>query len=459
MRKLLSISLFLILGLNSLLANEIVLEKHYKVLETFSGDIKNKETFHVIIAKNKDTKTYDLIPISFFNNNLVRLLPISFKQKPSIRSYHSSNNIITLIICEGTTYPINKMALDINLETGAHKLSGVITTNNFKAVLREENKSFLITNQYSDLKITRIEDVNNISTIDLKKNKANASFLKRISKSRIGSVNTNKFVKNGSINSFKMYCDNDILYLTKDDFSNRLTSVITLDTKAVNKTNNSTLNEYRYDKFKAVKEVSSYLYNNCLYQLLLNNDVGFIQINNLNTGTFKSISLNKAIMDLSIKGEGFVDLKSFLKHATKTKKKSTITVNESLNGEYILRCDFVDSISYGFNYNWWFHQQQQFHLNSLPQIGPNNSFFDLYYDSISESNNHYFEIIIDQNFNVLDKEKVASKFKYINKNKYFKNIDDNENLKHVSTVFLDDVFVYFYLDSKSNSFKVSNKTL
>ena len=436
-------------------SNEIILEEHYKVVNTFSGDIDKKDTFHLIIAKNKKNKKYEIIPVSYFNTNLVRLPSISFKSKPSIISYHSNNDGITLVISTGGSEPVKK-ALGVNLITGKYTLSEKITRYNLKAALRKKDKSLLITNNFSDLKISQIHSVDSINSFLFKKNKKNSQFFKRVQNSVFSPVNTDDFVKNGPISTFKVYYVNDILCFTRDDFYKKLTSIVRfnflngIDDKDVD------YKEFIYERFKEVKEVSTYLYNNKLYQLLLGKKSGFININDIVTGEFKSISLKEVI--------GSTDLQDFLKESTKGKYKSTITVNMSSDGKRIVRCDYVDSTIYGYNYNWWFHHQQfmwhqQHMMQNVPSFGPSNLSGDFNDNFFNNNDKHYFEIVLDENGGVLKNAKVNYELKDIDKKKHTKSVDDDESIKHVSSVFIDNLFIYFYLDLKANSFKVSNKSI
>lgn len=464
MRFLLGICIVLLFSFNTLLANEITLEDHYKVIGTFSGDLQKKETFHIVIAKNKQTKLYEIIPISYYNNSLIKLSSIEFEYKPSIKSYHSKGHKVTLLISLYPTLIGKVLALDINMNSGEHKLSKVITDKDIKASLLKPDKNFLITKHSDGLEVIKVTDASTTESIVFSKNKDNNEFFKNIYSSNFGAVNTSEFVENGSIDNFKIYSEENTLYLTKDNLFDRFSTVLKLDFDSVFRKSYSVFKDFQFEQFRTVREMSSYMYDNKFYQLLLSKETGFIKIINIETS--ESINITLSDENLSNRGDSFKTIESLLKEAIKGKYTPTITVNKSYDDMLIIRCDYVDSSTYNYNNNgnlgnhheqFLMHHQQM--INSGSSFGPNSWLYDFHSDFYNLKNEHYVELVLDKNFNIVIKEDIRSKFKNIDKKKYTKSIDENESIKHVSSVFLDNAFVCFYLDIKSNTFQISQKPI
>ncbi len=464
MRVISKMCLLLFLSIHISYANEIKLGENYKIITTFSGKLGDKESFHIVIAKNRDTKKYEAIPISFFNNTLKKLESISFNKQPIINSYHSNNNLISMAVSLGSVRPIRKSIVDLNIITGAYKVTSIPKESVLKASIRNLNKTLLITKHFNILKVYKVVNSQDISSASFRREKQNRHFFKGASSSSFAPIDRDEFVANGSTNSFKVYSDDtDMLHITKDDFSNKFTSILSVNMPAKDSVELSVNSkEFSYDKFSTVREASSYFFEDNLYQFICDRKSSFININNLKTGKLISIVLSDE--KIHSHADGFEDLSDFLKYAVKSEYKSTITVNKSSNGDnLIIRCDYVNPITYNYHRDWfwWQFQQpildhQQMINNSIRSFGPSNTYGDICF--LEDAKKHYFEIVLDKDFNLVNKGvSVAYKYKEIDKEKHIKDIKEEKAFEHLSSVFLKDLLVYFYLDTTSNTFKVSNK--
>ncbi|WP_242203308.1 hypothetical protein [Aestuariivivens insulae] len=466
MRNFFTLITFLVFSFYTFADNKIQLEDHYKVIGTFSGDIEKSNSFHIVIAKNKESKMYEIIPVSYFEMNLIRLPSISFKKQPSIKSFHSNNNVVSLIVAIGNSYPIQKKILDVNFVTGEYKLSKSITVNKLKAIVRKEDKSYIITGDEGRLYLTKIKSSDQLVSVKIVKGENNALFFKKISNSSFSAVDTDEFVKNGPVQPYKVYCyDDDVMYITKDNFSKKHTSVISVMIDTTDTNTNIGSVEFSYERFKSPKEASSFLHNGKVFQFVLDKKLGLIKITDFKTHEYKSLLLKEEL--LYSKGEGFDDLNNFLDQASKGKYKSTITVNESTDGRLIIRCDYVNPTVYGYNYNWWWHHQQfiwhhqQMMMNNIPKFGPNSNWFNAFKSFDYYAKDHYFEIVLDKECNIITNngETIKPLVPTIEKKKYTKEVDEDESIDFVSSVFLKDEFVYFYFDKNYDSFRVSKKAI
>lgn len=98
MKKLLLLLLLFTTIANAADVVKFRLAQNQKLEGTFSGDLDKKESIHFVIAKNTDTKKFDML--SFFmdaSGNIKELEKISFKKVPSILSYHKTGNTLTVL--------------------------------------------------------------------------------------------------------------------------------------------------------------------------------------------------------------------------------------------------------------------------------------------------------------------------------------------------------------------------
>jgi len=469
MKVLLRTIILLLLFANNLIANEIILEDHYKVLSTFSGDIEKKQSFHIIIAKNKNTGHIEIIPIAFFNNVLKKYSGIVtiFPETPSIESYHIvKDKKVSFLIMFGFKTPRKKCVVDIDFSSGEISPANFLPNQKLKSTLKLKNKQLVICKDLNDLYVYQISSSNSIIPFKLSKNNNNKAFFKGNSNNVFDPINTQEFVSNGSINDIKVYGDTlNNLYLTKDILKEKQTYVLTINlSKSIGEDINSTVKAFKFSDFKSFKGMCSYYHDNKLFQLLLSKDQGFIKINDLITGDVRSINITDH-SDFIIASKGFKSLEVFLKNATKSKFKSTITVNEHRdNNHLVLRVDYVSAISYNYHFDWWWYHrrlfwpEQQIMNNLIRSFGPLNPLVD-YYDVVTtEDDEHYFELVMDKKTLQLINKTTEYKFRDIDKIGISEQNQD-KTYNYSSSVFLDNKFVQFYQDKKSKAFRIVSKPI
>ena len=135
--------LLICLGFNSpsKKSNSITLDDKYKVETTFSGNFKNESSFHLIVAKNKDTKNFEIIPYIYQQDAFKNLKSIVFDSEPSLVSFHSNDAVISLITSHKKGKDEVFSVYDINSETGETQKSKDISSKDFKAVSRNPNNN------------------------------------------------------------------------------------------------------------------------------------------------------------------------------------------------------------------------------------------------------------------------------------------------------------------------------
>lgn len=95
MKKIVFICLVLITDVffaKSVDPNEITIPKHYKIENTFSGDLVNNSSFHLIFAKNKKTKSFKVFSYLFDGNTIEELPSLKNDKSYGILSFHEENS-------------------------------------------------------------------------------------------------------------------------------------------------------------------------------------------------------------------------------------------------------------------------------------------------------------------------------------------------------------------------------
>ncbi len=458
--------------------NQITLPKHYKTENTFSGDLSETSSFHLIFTKNKKTKKFEVFSY-LFNGEKIDKLPSFINEKSySVVSFHKKNNILSLLL----SYKIKKESfvkrIDFNLSTKSKTEHQPFKNEDFLTSIRQKEKSILIYKDYKEKKSFRIfEFIGNskpvVKELKLKRRKDKVeAFFKDKS---VSSVKTDEFVANGSTNDIRVYFENNTLFFTKDtedpfqinvvgiDLNNKRTNVTQVLKFDLNKSNlTPKFVTFKNANEKKFKKATSFLSNNKLFQLALSKDTGLINIADINT----SKSLNTITLDenLNSKAKGnpdFKDIRSFLKRAGKNRYKATITANKTKTDKIIVRVDYVD-ITYRYNYNWWWHHQQMFMHQQQIQMsvptgfGPRQPNEDVY--TFSEKK-RFFELLLDANGQLLNEDLPETFYKEINKKEYIDKLDDVKGYSMESSCFLKGSFRFIAYSKKSKVFTIQTNPL
>lgn len=451
------------------LVKEVKLEKQQIVLSTFSGDIMGDNSFHLIIVKNTSKKQHEIVPVSYINGDLVKLPVISFERPPSIISYHSKQNNLSVILSQKIKNKEYFSVLDIDIVTGKHKISESAPLKNFKTVIRNKDKSFLLfSDKTQGLKIVTIESSSLIKNTTIASNFGNEKILKSILNNGIAATNTEEYVKNGPLGKVKAYSNDKEIVITSEDIKALATSILKIP---INETGNLNIKakEYLYQPFDKLKKASSYQYQNKVYRINISKEQGVIDVINLINDKIKKVNLSKET--IYNKSKGFVDLSTFFKKASKAKNEPTITINQLKNGNVLVRVDYVFIKEYGYNYNWWWQhhwfnqhmmwQQQQImqHIQQqhIPKgFGPNMPFENFYF--VSEEN-HSFEIVLSPESNILLNNNAETVHLKIDKKKHIDLLKKQKEFKYASSVFVNDdsTFRYFAYFKKSKAFQIFEK--
>ncbi|MBW2960511.1 hypothetical protein [Mesonia aestuariivivens] len=456
--KILIIS-FLVSFFNSTSEKEFsyALPKYYKLKSTLSLKIANQKTLHLAVAKNKNSSEYNLIP--FFMNKegkVNKLSTLSFKDEPELVSFHIVGNQLTLINYQNDQLIIDDLAVDGT----SSKRKIIEDTDKPKNIITEAHETlFLKKNEKEkNIQVTRVSNSENINELNFKIPSNLENSFDRIFDSKLQIINTEEFVKNGSISNFQAYYKDDKINLIfNEDEKDQNISLIAIDLQGEN---HFKLMNFKTPEMEKLKNSNSYFKNNKLF--VINSGKDDIQLNVFNAekeNLLKNLSLKKNLSHLAKNKE---DLEDFIDNARKSKNKPTVTINETKNGKLAVRMDYVNKNSYHYYDFWWmqwqFHWQMQMQhtqmMNQVPRsFGPNITSLeidDLYYNE----KDHSYTLILDENLEIdKQKNKFETIYPIIEEEKYKKRIEEMEkNLKieNTSLSFLNTTYRLFYSNKNEN---------
>lgn len=473
---------------NCIDGNQITLPKHYKTENTFSGDLQNHKSFHLIFAKDKKKKTYIVFSYLFDGTNIEELPNLSSDKPYGILSFHQSNEILTLLV----TYKIKKKSflkkIDYNILDKTKKESDALSHDDFLTSLRNKDRSILVYKKDTELKILDFKNTNNpeVSSYEFtsKKNDVSSYFKGK----SVTSIRTDEYVSNGAVNDIRLYFNNNKLIFTRDaeyvynmdipatkrrtnsatvkiqnNRKTNTTEVLTID--ITNKLLSPKIVDYKNSDAIKFKKSTSYILDNKLFQLGLSKTSGTVKISDLTTNeSLNSINIDTSLSTYIIGNEEFEGIEKYLKNAGKNKFIATITANKTNQNKLRLRVDYVD-YAYSYNYDWWWHHQQfmwhmqqhnmfiQQSIQNIPtNFGPNNRYNFVFENATISKNKRFFELVIDPVGKLLKDDLPDLQYKNIDKKEYIDELEDVENYSYESSCFLNTSFRYIAFDKITKSF-------
>lgn len=452
--------------------NEIKLEDYYKVKSTFSGEINDLNSFHFITAKNRNTKTFDIIPsvFNFKKQKFKQFKAISFDKQPSIVSFHYNKDIISLIASIKVGREEFLRVVDINTLSGEVEISKDISKRDMKTSLRRKNNTLLIYALKEGLKIVNIKNSNSIKSINVKTTQVTNSIFESIFETNIDPIRYDEFVQNGSISYNKVYATDDEVIITRDITEKNQTKVVQIPLNTGIEVQAS-VKKLDNNKKGLTKKLASYVINNKLYQFKTSKDRGEILVFNLVNAENSEIELTES--SISDKARKFKSLEKFFNQASRGSIEPTISLNRTKSNNLLVRLDYVSFSGYNFQDDWIFRWQNDLYRNQplplpfnndIPSVrfgGPSPDYYDYIAfnePQIAQEGNH-FEIMIDSNDNVLIDVDDELIYKNINIEKYKREIINNQKYKYHSAVVIGNQFRFFVYHKRSKSFRVFKKEL
>jgi hypothetical protein len=457
--------LFALVVSTTFLANDlhrISLPKNQKVEGTFSADINSNATIHIVLTKEHNENNYQLIPVFIREDNSIKQLEtVTIDHLPSILSYHFNDE--TFIVVGYNAKDKVLSIINLNLVTGKYSMSQKEDVDAPQNVIRLDNKTILIQKDKTNKELVLQEvssegqiSIQNITILNEDKKK-----FKLFTHERPEAINSNEYVKNGSISKSKLYYEQGQLFYTLDEEKTATTQIMKIDLDGANEIS---FQNYPSNEITKLKDYNSYLYKGSLFSIASNKEDIIIKAFDLTKGDQKAYfslqdNINSLLSDKLI-------TEKYLKSAAKGKMKPTITINATVNNNLVIRLDQVDGTTYNYQYNWWMHhwmwQQQMWHqqminqqiinsnINSMNRFTPNVDMYDTYYDVFSRSSElTSIEFLVDNTFQLLKNANPETKFNRVDKEKLLEKFEDDKNYLNITAGFTKSSFRYIYQDWKS----------
>lgn len=470
------LNVFLILFLISSAPNkEIKLEKTQKVLSTFSGNVDDTSSFHLILTKNLKDNKHNILPFVFEEEAVNEMPAIEFDNKFEFISFHTNGDIITLI----TKTKINKEpsidVMDIDISTGKMTRSEqIFNIEDLKTVVRGPNKNVLLYVNELEISTVTINSANDFKESFILKNNDNEEFFTRLEEKRIDAIKTSEYTEDGSVNEFKAYLINQELMLTQDDQLLGQTNVLKLPT-TVDGQQFIELETFTHKSEKRFKKNSSYINNNKLFQLRVGKQDVDLNIFDLDNGKVKTIDLNNSKVLSHSSDKEATD--NFIKGALKSRNQPTIAINTATNSSYSIRLNYENKKTYRYYDNWWWHHnwmwqqnmmfdqmvrdQQRQLMNNLPKFGPSATTpeYVLYDNDVLKKRNTAFEIGLDANGEIVPVSDIKTVFKAIDKKAFIDKLEEDKYLRHTSSTFTDEYCSFITYNRKTRAFTIKREQL
>jgi len=78
--------------------NQIELPKHYKIEQTFSGDISDTDSFHLIFTKNRRTSHCELFTYFYNGTNTIQTKTLHNTEPLNMITYFQNGDVTTLLV-------------------------------------------------------------------------------------------------------------------------------------------------------------------------------------------------------------------------------------------------------------------------------------------------------------------------------------------------------------------------
>lgn len=443
------------------------LNKDDKLQSTYSASIGNGSSVHFAIVKNGSSKKFLLMPYLIDASNKVKKLnSFASENNFNIVSFHSNNDVLSIVDYNSDDKEIN--FIDFNLETGKSTSKRQEQKTPFDHLFRLKNKTLLVTldKKTNFLKVQTVATSDAITQTNISIPEDKQKLFKKLADQTIESVNQDEFVKNGSISTRKAYSiGNDIVYTFEKDKSE--TQVLKFD---LNKTEDFALSTINTEDLKSSKDVSNYLVNDKITFLAVDKEDVKLNIFDINSSKKTNTLSFKNDLSTLVNQEQLAD---FMKQASKSSNKSTVTVNKTKDNKLKFRVDYVNASEYSYNYNWWFNQwffqqqmmMQQQHMmmiNRQAQMrmgpaAPEDIF--MCFENFKDAEKKAIEFTLDTDFKATAQENNILQYPEIDKDKYLEKYKSDRKIKQFTSNFENNEMHVIYQDLSTKDIIISYETL
>jgi len=442
---------------------EYKLNENQKIEGTFSADLNKEQSIHLIFTKNSKSNLYEITPFYMDSEeNTSMFNVIETKKRSSIISYHIQNNTLSLLLSHKFKKIEEYIIVDFDLNTKKQTIKK-IKKGESNTVFRLKNKTIIINKLKTSWDIIEINSTKTISKSNIKINAENQKDFETIFESSPDIVNTNEYVKNGSIQKNQAFYNDNKIIFTNTSNSSFNTKIITIDLV----TKNYSFIKYLNSEIEKIKDINTYIYNNTIFSIIVNKTDAILKINKLN----KVENLYRASLNNEL--ANYLDseiVKSLIKKASKKINKPTITVNKSIEHKLVLNIDYVDTNTYSYNYDWWLHhwmftqqvhmQQTMHHIKvNLPSFGPNPMLYNdlAFYTTKTEKKS--IKLVMNTDFSINKNASKETINKEIDRDNYLDKLKKNKDLKHITASFQEKSFRYIYYSKPLKKFQIKTSKL
>ncbi|GAA4278189.1 hypothetical protein [Aquimarina mytili] len=451
-------------------------EKSQKIESTFSGDINQESSIHLITFKDKSLKKFGLKP--FFidkDDSIIEFEYVLFEfSAPSVISFHRNDNTLTLVLLKkfykpyqkSRTKPLKELVIiDFDLVTKKSTQKIIEGFDDSSTIIRLPNKTIILHKHDAKLEISQLKNSQNIEELKIEAKKEELELFNSIFSDNVQYVNTNEYVKNGSVAATKLYFDDNLLFFDTVDKKNQIVDMMTIDLMDLGKLKFTTFGNLSDHK---IKNINTFIYDKKIFIVLKDKNGMSLEVFDIVTGEKQyHASLQEDLKDFI----GSENLNKLSQKVSWSQNRATITVNKSIEDKMVVRFDFINVNTYNYHHDWWFHhwmwqnqmmQQQQLmnqNINNMPRFGPNPDFYedlaflDLKKEDIS------IDLVFDENFTPLKDAKTETKRKEVDKDFYLKIIEKNRDSKHASVAFSSRSIRSIFYSKTQKTFFIKTNTL
>lgn len=433
------------------------LEKHHDFKSNTSFEINDNSTVHLLVLKNNKSKKYDLIPFYVNASNETKQFDtVSFVNAPELISYHVNGDILTVLGHYQRTLEI----IDYSLSQGTVTKTFLDNYKRPKNIFKAVDKTVIVaaSKKAETLSIKTIHNSGNTEDLSLTIPQNLQRSINYIFKTKFEVVDTNDYLKDGSIAHIQAYMEHGNFFFASFDKLKNHFSLISVHPKETVPFKKSNLKSTGIEK---LRDGNMQLKEGNVFALFLAKDDFAVNIYNATSGEeIKSFSLKNDLANFKrIKYIKF----DFMKESIKGKYKPTLAVNENQDNQYIVTISYVDKNTYAYNY-WWFHHQfmmQQQHMMMMQQNMPSKpgAAFDPYQDF----NGYFFmekplplKIVLDKNLNLIEDGILVTKKRYVDKEKYIQKLNEKSEINSLSVSFLDNTYYYMYTNSSERNIYIKS---
>lgn len=435
-----------------------------KIIGTYSGDIDQKISVHLVIFKDKDAGDHKIRP--FFideDDNITSLEDVSVEDKPTVDSYHYNKQTgnLSLIIRQGRWKNERIEVIDFHIPSNTVNRSLLEYEGEDPLVIRTPVKTFLVFQEEGRLDIRTIYGSRQKNLNTFRFSGEDRKKLEKIFEAGPQSINTSEFVEQGSIRDSKIYFYDDRLIFDHKTTKKYLT--LSLDPE---EEGTASFREFSLRGLGKVKEVNAFIHGSDAFVFVNDKKDLLIRRYDLETGRKNADILLRKDLGAQL-GEAALD--KLIKKSAKKSSSLTATVNEGLENTLLLNLSYVSNRNYNYNYYWWWHhhmfqhqmmmqnmmmqQQMQRQMQQINSFGPSP---DRYEPVPTLKKVAPLQLVFDADLNFQEGKEVASLRPNIDKEKYLKTFEKNRRLKEITVAFTVHSLRSVYYSKNTKAFHVTS---